>query len=284
MVSSPPAPLVNPPVSYAERVKRAHSPKLVRNSTLDFPAVPAASGASSSVLPRSNAASQSHKPINPVEVVGRSQPTASDFPGLLTEMSSRSAAKDLNEQANHVHSPKTAPAVNVWTERMKEQVALTHVHQAQKQPRAIVTPSDAAHLVPPRSKPIVTRSLSHPLNVPNIAPSTSTSRSSPSQTTSLSGNDDDHDPFVVRFPPHLSRHSSSKSIPAVNESGDTEPRKPPSPTNNNGLEKPGASEGHADAFNSSDLSRKSTLLASTPFKHSTLITHLFTFLNMFRRC
>lgn len=284
MVSSAPAPLINPPLSYAERVKRAHSPKLVRNSPLDFPAVSTASGVSSTVSPRSNATAQLTKHLNSVEVVGRSRAGASDFPELPTEMSSQNAMKDHNEQTNNVHAnpqnvPKIVPAVNVWAERMKEQVALTNVHQAQKLPPAIATCSDGAPPVSPRSRPIVIGTLSHPLDVPNTASSASTSRSSPSQITSLNGNDDDHDPFVVRLPPHLSRHSSSKSIPLVKESDDAAPslehRKPPSLTDNDDAEKSGKSESHADAYNSSDLSRKSTLFASTPFKHPTFITLLY---------
>jgi la-related protein 1 len=285
MVSSAPAPLINPPVSYAERVKKAHSPRspnLVWNSPLDFPAVPTAFGVSSSASPPSNVTSQLPKSLNPVEVVGGSQASASDFPELPIEMSSQNAVKDHSQQTNYVHRdphnvPKATPTVNVWTERMKEQVVHTQVPQAQKQPRAMAA-SVGAPPVPLRSRPIVTGNPSHPLDVPNTAPLASSSRSSSSHTSPLNGGAFDHDPFVVRIPPHLSRHSSSKSIPLVNEHDDAttsiNSRKPPSIdlADNHGTEGLGGSEGHADApksSNSVDLSRKSTLSSSTPFKHST---------------
>lgn len=294
MVSSAPAPLINPPVSYAERVKKAHSPRsphlVLRNSPLDFPASPSASA----VSPPSNVP----KPPNPVEIVGGSQAGVSDFPELPTEVSSQYSVKDHNErtntyvQANSYNAPKAAPAVNVWTERMKEQ---TQVHQGHKQPRAIATSSVRASLVPPRSRPIIMGTPSHILDIPNTTPSASTSHSSPSQTTSLNGSDDGHDPFVVRMPPHLSRHSSSKSISIVNEIENAAPglehRKPPSIdlVHIDGPEKSGRSEGHADADahnppNSADLSRKSTLFASIPFKHPTFRLPYNRFLNMLRRC
>jgi hypothetical protein len=268
MVSSAPAPLINPPVSYAESVKKAHSPRspnTVRNSHGDFPTVSGASGVSSSSSPPSNYTTQLPKLLSSVEAIGRSQASASDFPELPTEISSQNAVKDPNGFTNYVHPNANnvlKPAVNVWTERLKEQMALAHDHQPQRQPRAIVTSSVGAPSVPPRLRPTVMGSSPHPLDVS----STSTSRSSPSQTISLNGDDNGHDPFIVRMPSHLSRHSSSKSLRLVN---DTDPSnwnevvKSPSIDlgENDGGEKPERSESHAVAYYSSDstdLSRKST--------------------------
>ncbi|KAG1744206.1 hypothetical protein EDB19DRAFT_1696281 [Suillus lakei] len=277
MVSSAPAPLINPPVSYAESVKKAHSPRspnAVRNSLGDFPTVSGASGVSSSSSPPSKATSQLPKLLSSVEAISRSQAGASDFPELSTEISSQNAVKDLNGPTNHVHSnannvPKAVPAVNVWTERLKEQMALAHVHvhQPQRQPRAIITSSVGMSSVLPRLRPIVMGTSPHPLDVPNVVPSPSTSRSSPSQTISLNGDDNDHDPFIVRMPSHLSRHSSSKSIRPVNDTDTSnwqELVKPPSIDlgENDGGEKSGRSESHAGAYNSSnsaDLSRKNSI-------------------------
>ncbi|KAG2747502.1 hypothetical protein P692DRAFT_20565523 [Suillus brevipes Sb2] len=269
MVSSAPAPLINPPVSYAESVKKAHSPRspnTVRNSHGDFPTVSGAPGVSSSSSPPSNSTTQLPKLLNSFEAIGRSRASASDFPELPTDISPQNSVKDHNGFTNHVHPnvnnvPKVAPAVNVWTERLKEQMALSHVHvhQPQRQPRAIVTSSVGG---PPRLRPAVVGTSPHPLDIP----STSTSRSSPSQTISLNGDDNGHDPFIVRMPSHLSRHSSSKSLRLVN---DTDPSnwhevvKPPSIDlgENDGGEKPERSESHGPAYNSpdsTDLSRKST--------------------------
>lgn len=276
MVSSAPAPLINPPVSYAESVKKAHSPRSPntnRNSLGDFPTVSGASGVSSS-SPPSNSTSQSPKLLNSVEAIGGSQAGASDFPELPTEISSQNTVKGHNGPTNHVHPnannvPKAAPAVNVWTERLKEQMALAHlhVHQPQRQPRAIVTSSVGAPSVLPRLRPIVMGTSPHPLDVRNTVSSTSTSRSSPSQTISLNGDDNGHDPFIVRMPSHLSRHSSSKSIRLVNDtdmSNWQEVAKPPCIDlgGNDGGEKPRRSESHAGAYNSSnsaDLSRKNSI-------------------------
>lgn len=270
MVSSAPAPLINPPVSYAESVKKAHSPRspnTVRNSHGDFPTVSGAPGVSSSSSPPSNSTTQLPKLLNSFEAIGRSRASASDFPELPTDISSQNSVKDHNGFTNHVHPnvnnvPKVAPAVNVWTERLKEQMALSHVHvhQPQRQPRAIVTSSVGG---PPRLRPAVVGTSPHPLDVP----STSTSRSSPSQTISLNGDDNGHDPFIVRMPSHLSRHSSSKSLRLVN---DTDPSnwhevvKPPSIDlgENDGGEKPERSESHGPAYNSpdsTDLSRKNSI-------------------------
>ncbi|KAG2152745.1 hypothetical protein DEU56DRAFT_775768 [Suillus clintonianus] len=224
MVSSAPAPLINPTVSYAESVKKVHSPRspnAVRNSFGDFPAISGASGiSSSSSSPPSNATSH----LSSVEAIGGSQAGASDFPELSTEISSQNAVKDHNGPTNHVHPnannvPKAAPAVNVWTERLKEQMALApiHAHQPQRQPRTIVTSSAGAPSVPHRLRPIVMGTSPHTLDATNAVPSASTSRSSPLQTISLNGDDSCHDPFIVRMPSHLSRHSSSKSIRLVND-------------------------------------------------------------------
>lgn len=266
MVSSAPAPLTNPPVSYAESVKKAHSPRsnAVRNSLGDFPTVSGASGISSSSSPPSNATSQLPKLLSSIEAIGGSQAGASDFPELPTETSSQNNAEDHNEPTNHVHPnannvPKAAPAVNVWTERLKEQMALSHVHvhQPQRQPRATATSSVGTPSVPHRLRP--TGMGTSPV------PSTSTSRSSPSQTMSLNGDDNDHDPFIVRMPSHLSRHSSSKSIRLVNDTDNwQEVAKPPSIDlgGSEGGEKPRSSESHAGTYNSSnsaDLSRKSSI-------------------------
>ncbi|KAG1738136.1 uncharacterized protein EDB91DRAFT_466400 [Suillus paluster] len=272
MVSSAPAPLINPSVSYAERVKQAHSPRspnLVRNSLGDCSAVPGASGVSSSASPPSNATPQLPKPLSSVEATGRYQAGASDFPELPTEVSPQNAVKDYNGSTNHVdpnvhNVSKAAPAVNVWTERLKEQMALAHVHQPQRQPRAIVTSSVGAPSVHPRLRPIVMGTSPHPLDVPNTTSSASTSRSSPSQAISLNGDDDAHDPFVVRIPSHLSRHSSSVSIHLLNDSDSSswlEVVKPPSIDigENGGVEKSGRSEGHPVASNSADLSRKNSV-------------------------
>ncbi|KAG0697896.1 hypothetical protein DFH29DRAFT_944172 [Suillus ampliporus] len=261
MVSSAPAPLINPSISYAERVKQAQSPRspnAIRNSLGDFPTVLGASGVSSS-SPPSNATSQLPKPLSSVEATGGSQAGASDFPELPTEMSPQNSVKDLNGPTNHVdpnvhNVPKAAPAVNVWTERLKEQKALGHVHQSQRQLRTMVTSSvGASPSVHPRLRPIVMGASPHPTD-PNTVSSASTSRSSPSQTASLNGDDDGRDPFVVRMPSHLSRPSSSKSIALVNDSDSSswlEVVNPP-PIDlgeNGGVERSGAS-------NSADLSRK----------------------------
>lgn len=272
MVSSAPAPLINPPVSYAESVKKAHSPRSpnnVRNSHGDFPTVSGASGVSSSSSPPSNSTTQLPKLLSSFEAIGRSRASASDFPELPTDISSQNAVKDHDGFTNHVHPnvnnvPKVAPAVNVWTERLKEQMSLSHVHvhQPQRQPRAIVTSSVGAPSAPPRLRPTVVGTSPRPLDVP----STSTSRSSPSQTISLNGDDNGHDPFIVRMPSHLSRHSSSKSLRVVN---DTDPSNwhevvKPSSTDlgeNEGGEKPERSESHGAVHSFSDsteLSRKST--------------------------
>ncbi|KAG1763530.1 hypothetical protein EDD22DRAFT_1050139 [Suillus occidentalis] len=127
-VSSAPVPLINPTVSYAESVKKVHSlrsPNAVQNSLGDFPAISGASGISSSPSPPLNATSH----LSSVKAISGSQ----------------NAVKDHNGPMNHVHSnannvPKAAPAVNVWTERLKEQMALapTCTHQPQRQPRTIV--------------------------------------------------------------------------------------------------------------------------------------------------
>lgn len=261
MVSSAPAPLINPPVSYAESVKKAHSPRsnIVRNSLADFPTVSGASGISSSSSPPSNATSQLPKLFSSVEVISGSQAGPSDFPELPTEISSQNTVEDHNGPTNHVHPnsnnvSKAAPAVNVWTERLKEQMALTHphlhVHQPQRQPRAIVTSSVGAPLVPPRLRPISMGT--------SPVPSTSTSRSSSSQAMFLDGDDDDHDPFIVRIPSHLSRHSSSKSIRLVNDTDNwQEAAKPPSIGGMDNGEKPRSSESHAGAYNSSDPAGRS---------------------------
>lgn len=277
MVSSAPAPLIKPPVSYAESVKKTpRSPNAVRNPLGDFPTVSGASGASSSSSssPPSNATSQLPKLLSFVEATSGSQAGASDFPELPTEISSQHTVKDHNGSTNHVHSnannvPKAAPAVNVWTERLKEQMAHAHlhVHQPQRQPRAIVTSSVGAPLVPPRLRPIVMSTSPHSVDVPNTVSSTSTSRSSPSQTISLDGDHDDHDPFIVRMPSHLSRHSSSKSIHLVNDidvSNWQEAAKSPSVDlgGNDGGDKSRRSENHPGAHNSSnsvDLSRKNSI-------------------------
>lgn len=267
MVSSAPAPLINPPVSYAESVKKAHSPRsnIVRNSLGDFPTVSSVSGISSSSSPSSNTTSQLPRLLNSVEAIGGSQAGASDFPELPTEISSQNPVVDHNGPANHVHpnasnALKGAPAVNVWTERLKEQMALAHphVHQPQKQPRAIVTSPVGAPSAPPRLRPIV--------DVHSTVPSSSTSRSSPSQPLSLNGDDIDHDPFIVRMPSHLSRHSSSKSIRLVNDtdvSNWQEVAKPPSiDLGGDGDEMSRRSESHAGVHNSSnsaDLSRKNSV-------------------------
>ncbi|KAG1854747.1 hypothetical protein C8R48DRAFT_776651 [Suillus tomentosus] len=299
MVSSAPAPLIKPPVSYAESVKKTpRSPNAVRNPLGDFPTVSSASGvsSSSSSSPPSNATSQLPKLLSSVEATGRSQAGASDFPELPTEISSQHTVKDHNGSTNHVHSnannvPKAAPAVNVWTERLKGQMTHVHlhVHQPQRQPRAIVTSSVGAPLVPPRLRPIAMGTSPHPVDVPNTVSLTSTSSSSPSQTISLDGDHDDHDPFIVRMPSHLSRHSSSKSIHLVNDtdvSNWQEAARSPSVDlgGNDGGDKSRRSENHAGAHNSSnsvDLSRKSTLFAlSTPCPSSFLSILLLRFFTM----
>ncbi|KAG2143500.1 uncharacterized protein EDB93DRAFT_576344 [Suillus bovinus] len=275
MVSSAPGPLIKPPVSYAESVKKTpRSPNTIRNSLGDFPTVSGASGVSSSSSPPSNTTSKLPKSLSSVEAIGGSQAGASDFPELPTEISSQHTVKDHNGPTNHVHPnannvSKAAPAVNVWTERLKEQMALAHlhVHQPQRQPHAIVTSSVGAPSVPPRPRPIIMGTPPHLVDAPNTVPSTSTSHSSPSQTISIDGDDNDHDPFIVRMPSHLSRHSSSKSIRLVNDtdiSNWQEVAKPPSIDlgGNDGGEKSRRSESHPGAYNSSnsaDQSRKNSI-------------------------
>lgn len=110
-----------------------------------------------------------------------------------------SSARNPNEsyaqrakKANTSHAPSFSlkpPLANVWAERIKEQQA--HASQVPRQ-RAASSPH------PPRDDTI------HP-------------RSSPVQLNILDQHDE-HDPFVVRVPPHLSRQSSSSTNPATDPS------------------------------------------------------------------
>ncbi|KAG8216556.1 hypothetical protein J3R82DRAFT_6737 [Butyriboletus roseoflavus] len=113
-----------------------------------------------------------------------------------TSSTSRTTQQKQQQPTSHAVSTPThslkPPQVNVWAERIREQQAHAAPQPAQMSPQRVTSspqpPRDDA--IQPRSPP------------PGL-----------SAHLAILDQQDEHDPFVVRVPPHLSRQSSSSTNP-----------------------------------------------------------------------
>ncbi|KAF9220736.1 hypothetical protein BS17DRAFT_297933 [Gyrodon lividus] len=230
MVSSVPAHLRNPAESYAERAKKAQSIRPPNTLHIDLQATtprsassgtPSASRPSTSACPpQINGPSPESRPRAQTTrrtVDARSVATANE-PAVPSNGSTTGA------QISHTASTtlKGSPVVNVWAERIKEQKAQAKAHiaeKAQQQSHSMPnSPSGSSQSVPSQedcslsSSQIITNPTIHRRSqVP--ASASAPSNSVPSSKLTKLDQEDDHDPFIVRVPPHLSRQSSSNTNP-----------------------------------------------------------------------
>lgn len=136
--------------------------------------------------------------------------------------------------ATHPTSSLRPPQVNVWAERIKEQQA----HVAPR-PAQMTRQRAASSPLPPRDDAIQPRSPPPDLTV----------------QLAILDQQDRHDPFVVRVPPHLSRQSSSSTNPLPAPGPNAWPLLP-----GTGPQSNASSAGYDSPFLSAAPSRKSTYL------------------------
>jgi la-related protein 1 len=245
MVSSVPAPLRNSAETYAERAKKAQSSHPLNTLRVEFQAT--ASRSSSSEAPstsRSSASTSAFPPqIDAFSLRPRLRAPSSSgrtVDARSVDTASEAAVPSNGSRTGAQTSPTASttlkgPPVNIWAERMKEQKAQAQLHRGEKQQQSSFmpnSPSGSSQSVSSQkassmasSQAVTNPTVHHTSRAPVPTPGNSVAASKLATS-------DDHDPFVVRVPPHFSRQSSSNTnplpvIPAVDLNGWSEVSKSP---------------------------------------------------------
>ncbi|KIK94197.1 hypothetical protein PAXRUDRAFT_467297 [Paxillus rubicundulus Ve08.2h10] len=241
MVSSVPAPLRNPAETYAERAKKAQSSYLPSTRSVESQAT--ASRSSSSAAPSTSRSFTSISAFPPPTgafslgprlcapsssgrtVDARSVDTASEAAVLGND--SRTGTQASPTTSTTLKGP---PVVNIWAERMKEKKAQAQLHGGEKRQQSntmLTFPSGPSQSVSSQKASSLASSQAgtkSDVHRTSRAPVPTPTNSVATPKLASSDQHDDHDPFVVRVPPHLFRQSSSDTnslpvVPAVDLNG-----------------------------------------------------------------
>ncbi|KAF8837419.1 hypothetical protein BDN67DRAFT_1013893 [Paxillus ammoniavirescens] len=246
MVSSVPAPLRNPAETYAERAKKAQSSHPPITLRVEFQATaPRSSSSDAPSTSRSSTSTSAFPPQTDVFSLGPRlrAPSSSGrtVDARSVDTASKAAVPSSRTAAQTSPTASTTfkgPPVNIWAERMREQKAQAQLHRGEKQQQSNFmpnSPSGSSQSVSSQktsslasSRAVTNPTVHHTSRAPVPTPGNSVATSK----LVTSDQHDDHDPFVVRVPPHFSRQSSSNTnplplIPAVGLNGWSEVSKSP---------------------------------------------------------